>query len=1082
VTAVPGCPRCEAVNPEGYRFCGRCGAPLAAVTCPSCGTPNPEGQPFCGACGVQISAVAVAGEGPGSAAGSPTDSPLEERKLATVLFADVVGFTSLAERTDPEVVTRMVDSAFLELGRVVAEHGGTVDKYMGDSLMAVFGVPVAHDDDAERAVAAALAMRRLGGDLVFAIGVNSGEVMVSAVGRGDVTVIGDTVNVAARLEKAAAPGEVLCGRLTAELSGHRVELEERRPVVLKGKSEPVEVFAALRLRRGGKPDEGERPPLVGREEELSFLDMQWRRVRDEAQAALVVVCGEAGSGKTRLLDELADVVAGHGLVIRASYPAYGVEGGWQVAAELIDQLGPSTDPEVEMRVRSVVGDLDPSLRALDAVAMEREQLWGLGRLVKEKAAGRPLAVLVDDLHWGDERTLELLGQLAVRLRDLPLLTVVAGRTDPAEWLARFTTATTLRLRPLGRNQTEALAEALVGGCLTDDARRFFTDMAKGNPLYLRELVAMARHRDLLVQADGRYELTADRAVPATLQALLASRLDALDRAQKTVLQQLAVLGEATERELAELAERDCGAVLAALGQSGLVRLGADGRYEAADPLLGEVAYDMLPRAARGELHRRAAAAVDRSEARVLHLERAADYLGDDPSVSADATEALVAEARVLVEGFRPLDAIRLLQRAVALGMRRPDVLLDLGRLQGQCGKEDDALATLALVPDDPADPAQAVERDHSAANAKTFTDPGWAVPRLEEAARRWHALGQVEKEAWAHANAGVAYFYLSRMAESSTALLRGLELFESIGDRAGAVSTESFLCLARPSDPRVEQWLNDALQFANETGDRNRQGATLTTLTWRHFFQSMLGSEQDTQQAERLARRLSSLSEEMGALDIAIHGHSLRAVMTRLTGRFDAAREEALALARLLDPVRRHNENWLAWAAGFAVTLAVDSAEAAAPFPPEDSVDPIVTMSGVMVELALALAGRPEEAVARRLQQRQSFEGPIGDRSGIVPALALVLAGREAEAVPWLERAGDAVRGVQAPAVQRAAEAINAEVEGRAPEFDADLSQLSIAEALVLRAHALAGDQKAKAELRRMADALAAPGLLIGLT
>ena len=171
---------------------------------------------------------------------------VEERKLATVLFADVVGFTSFAERTDPEVVARIVDAAFRQLAEVVTEHGGTVDKYMGDSMMAVFGVPVAHDDDAERAVAAGLAVRALGGDLAFSIGINSGEVMATTVGHaGDVTVIGDTVNVAARLEKVAAPGEVLCGRLTAELAGRGVWFRERRAGAAQGQ-------AGARRRLGGR--------------------------------------------------------------------------------------------------------------------------------------------------------------------------------------------------------------------------------------------------------------------------------------------------------------------------------------------------------------------------------------------------------------------------------------------------------------------------------------------------------------------------------------------------------------------------------------------------------------------------------------------------------------------------------------------------------------------------------------------------------------------------------------------------------------------------------------------------------------
>lgn len=1077
MTAVPACSRCEAVNPEGYRFCGSCGAALAAVVCPGCRAANPPGQPFCGGCGTRL--AAVAGDPWGTA--SPAHSSVEERKLATVLFADVVGFTSLAERTDPELVTRMMDAAFVDLGRVVTEHGGTIDKYMGDSVMAVFGVPVSHDDDAERAVAAALAMRRLGGDLVFAIGVNSGEVMVSPLGRGDVTVIGDTVNVAARLEKAAAPGEVLCGRLTAELAGSRVEFEEHRPVLLKGKSEPVQVYAALRLRRGEEIHRADHPPLVGRQDELAMLDMQWRRVRDDHQASLVVLCGEAGSGKTRLLDELAAAVAGEALVVRASYPAYGVEGGWQIASELIDQLGTSADPDVQIRVRSVVGELDPSLRQLDAAAVEREQLWGLGRLVKEKAAARPLVALVDDLHWADERTVELLAELSVRLRDLPLLTVVAGRTEPAEWLRRFAAATTLRLRPLGRGHTEALAEALVGGPLSDDARTFFADMAKGSPLYVRELVAMARHRDMLTEHGGIYSVTGDRVVPAGLQALLAARLDALERTQKNALQHLAVLGEATGDELSSLSGRDCGTALEALVESGLVRQGPDGRFETADPLLGEVAYEMLPRAARGELHRRAAAVIERHEGRVVHLERAADYLTDDSAVSAEAAEALVAEAQVLVEGFRHLDAIRVLTRATALGMRRPEVLLELARLQGQCGKEDEAAATLALVPDDPALPSQAVERDHSAANVRIFTDPAWAVPRLEEVAARWHALGNVEKEAWAYANAGVAYFYLSRMEESGSLLLRGLQLFESIGDRTGAVATTSFLCLARPADPRVERWLEDALEFADQTGDRNRQGATLATLAWRHFFESMWGSARDTERAEDLAQRLASLAEELAAVELAVHGHSLRALMARMTGRFDEARAEAAALTRVVDPTRRHHEWWLAWAAGFAVTVTLDSPEAAAPFPPEESVDPVVAVARIVVELALALAGRPDEVLARGFEPSRLVDGPVGDRRGIARALTLMLAGRQPEAAGLLERARRVAEGFNSPAMERAVTAMQAELEGRVPDIDADPAQLGVAEALVLRAHARTGDAKAEAELRRMAEALAAPGLLIGV-
>ncbi|MBV8979630.1 MAG: AAA family ATPase, partial [Acidimicrobiia bacterium] len=324
------CGSCGGDNPAGFRFCGSCGSALGGPGCPSCGFANPAGQRFCGQCGTRLDDAAPL---PPPAASSSAG----ERKLATILFADVVGFTSLSENADPEAVARTVDAAFRRMAQVVENHGGTVDKYLGDALMAVFGVPVAHDDDAERAVAAALAMRDLGGDLAFSIGINSGEVMATAVGRdGDVTVIGDAVNVAARLEKAAAGGEVLVGPLTAELATGGIAFRERQPVILKGKRDPVPVFEVLGLRSEARAVIGDSPPLVGRDDELAFLRSQWRRVVRDRRAGVVLVTGEAGMGKTRLLDELRADVEGEAAVANARYPAYGGLGGPQVAREIAE--------------------------------------------------------------------------------------------------------------------------------------------------------------------------------------------------------------------------------------------------------------------------------------------------------------------------------------------------------------------------------------------------------------------------------------------------------------------------------------------------------------------------------------------------------------------------------------------------------------------------------------------------------------------------------------------------------------------------------------------------------------------------
>jgi class 3 adenylate cyclase/tetratricopeptide (TPR) repeat protein len=1063
------CPRCHRTSPEGYRFCGQCGSALSVSRCPSCATAVPEGQPFCGQCGSPLDRAA------------PPSTALEERKLATVLFADVVGFTSLAERTDPEIVARMVDSAFRQLGETVAEHGGTVDKYMGDSLMAVFGVPTAHDDDAERAVAAGLAMRHLGGDLVFSIGINSGEVMATAMGRDDeVTVIGDTVNVAARLEKAAAPGEVLCGRLTAELAGDRVTFRARQPVLLKGKQEPVEVWEAVSLHAGGPELPGCGPPLVGRTDELSFLEAQWRRVRRDRQFQVVLVCGEAGSGKSRLAAELARLCEADGTVVRASYPAYGSLGGARVAADVIRQLGPVSDPEVDVRLRSIAGELHESLKSIDPVAMHQEQLWALSRLLQEKAADRPLLFVIDDVHRSGEQMLRLLGELSGRLGSVAVLTVLAGRTDPGDWLSWFPAATTVRLGPLSRTDALALAEGLLADkALAPEAAAFLVDRAGGNPLYLRELVATARAQGLLVDDAGRYRLSEAAAVPATLQALLAARLDALEPAQKRALQLAAVMGGASADHLKALGMPDAEATVSSLVELGLMRLSGDGRHEPVDSLLREVAYETLPRNVRGELHRQAASIVDGPAEKARHLERAAHYLSDDQLVAAEAAEALAEAADEYLATSRLADAVRLLEQAVRLGLRRPAALFELARAQALCGNEDGARDTLALVGDDPSDPTVAVERDHATAAIMMFTNPSAALVGLRDVTARWHALGVVDKEAWAHANTGVACFNLSHMEEAASELERGLELFERIGDRNGMVAATSFLCLARPTDRRVPQWLARALDFAEETGDRSRKLNALMTLAWHHTLRSLWGSADETAVAEDAARRLAELAEELGVHDLAVHGGSLLTIAARFTGRLD----DAAKYAEALEQIGRSYEGpaqWLWWAATFAVAVGGATPGATPPFPPENSPDPVLEMAVYVIEAGLILAGRIDEALATLDRGSAPDLGVIGDLAGVLHGLALVLAGREAEAVPRIERAAQAARLLDAAPTARAAAALLAEIRGDTVGLPPIPERArSVSDALVLRAHRAAGDPEAAEALRRAARDLAMPGLLL---
>jgi class 3 adenylate cyclase/tetratricopeptide (TPR) repeat protein len=1069
---VPGCRSCGSENPVGYRFCGQCGEALAAAGCPACGAANPPGQPFCGQCGAPLGEQAARPPAPAPAA--------DERKLATVLFADVVGFTTLAERTDHEVVARLVDAAFRRLAEVVVEHGGTVDKYMGDSVMAVFGVPVAHDDDAERAVAAGLAMRNVTGDLAFSIGINSGEVTATAVaGTTATTVIGDVVNVAARLEKVAGPGEVLCGRLTAELAGHRVEFREREPVLLKGKAQPVEVRQAIAMRAPGSAPAGLDVPLVGREDELAFLVAQWRRVCRDRRPHFLLLCGDAGSGKTRLLDELAQLAAADGTVVRSSYPAYGAMGGARVAADIAGQLGPIDDPQVAARIRAIAGDLDPSLQTLDPAAMRQEQTWAFGRLILRCGAESPLMIVIDDMHRSGERTLEMLGDLSVRLGDLPLLAVLAGRTEPGGWLSRFPAATTIRLSPLDRAHAATLADAFARDKpLTPETRDFFVDRAGGNPLYVRELVTMARAQGALVDDGGRYRLSAHAAVPATLHALLAARLDALDPVDKQVLQHLSILGEAVDGEgVGKLGTPGAAGALRSLADAGLVSERPDGRYETVDPLLREVAYETLPRHVRGELHRRAAALAGGAEERARHLDRVAEYLTDDAAAAAEAAEALARAAEELIDVARHLDALALLERAAAIGPIPTSSRFALARIQLLVGREEAALATLEGIADDPDEPSVAVERDHTAANSMTFRDPVWAVPRLLDAAERWHALGDVSKEAWARANAGVAWFNQSRLEESAAELTQALALFTGAGDRWGAVNTGSFLALVTPTDRKVTRWLAEALELADSTGDRTRQTGALTTLMWHHFFRSFCGSPQEMAVAEGFALRLALLSEELGADELAIQARALLAIMTRFTGRLGEAAEHVAALHRSAGRTQR-GEPWLGWAASFAVTVAGGGVMAAAPYPPGNSLDPVSGVAKLVIEIALTMVGRGAEVVTQLEAEPRGELGPFGELAGLLNGLTLQLAGRGDDAQLWVRRAIRAAQALDAGPAAIGAAALAAEIAGDT----ADLAPMpetaaSISDLLVLRAHAAGGDTVALRRLRSACEALAMPAL-----
>ena len=1052
------CTQCRTDNPTSFRFCGACGYVLAVTPCGACGFSTPLPFRFCGSCGAGLE---LTGSG-----------KTEERKLASVMFADVVGFTSLAERTDAEVMARAVDVAFRQLGEIVVAHGGTVDKYIGDSVMAVFGVPQAHDDDAERAVAAALAIQAADMGLGFSIGVNTGEVMVMGMGGGAMTVMGDAVNVAARLEKAANRGEVLVGPMTAELTAARVHYQDRPAMRLKGKTGPVDVRLAIELRATPVPAEPFRAPLIGREEELGFLLSQWRRVGTIGRAGVELVTGDPGIGKSRLLDELAVRVGPETHVVRSAYPPYGGFGGLRVGGDLAAQFGPSSDPAVDARLRSLSGDIDPSLRGMDAAALRNEQLWALRRMAEERAARGPVLVLIDDVHMA-ATSLELLTAFVSRIVDLPVLVVFAGRSD-GRWLASFPTASTVRLPPLAVPDVEALAAVWQPGLPASEKLK---RLSGGNPLFLRELLALSASS----HKGARGPL---KQLPASLRAVLAARLDGLSAAERGALQDLAVVGDqCTVEQLVVIGGPMAAEGVTTLTIGGLVRHRPDGTLMITEPLLREVAYEALPRAVRVERHVRVGELCTSPIERARHFARASEHAPDDEALRLRAVDALVEAGINALEAARPAEGVPLLQRAVGLGHRDPQIMLRLAAALIDTDRSE-ALSVLELVPEDTGDPRIAAERTLVLANALSDLDHQAAMEAFDEAARKFHAIGDPVKEGWAHSNKGVALFMAGQMAAADDELAAGLELFRAAKHRTGEMANVSFRALVRPDHPDVEEWLHDSLAYAVELGDRSRHLSALTSLSWHHFLRSRLGGPAETAVARAWIDETIALASELGTTDALLQALCLQANLARLEGRLAEARE-LVARAQRIGPVDSRGERAL-------LRVVSASLDTGSPFEPLTDTDPFSSVAAV-IQLETALfEGRVPEVLAIDGRPDRSNLGRHEVLVGYVPfAAGMAVVGEIESAETLAMEALVAARRSGTAAGAAAARAILAECAARKGDVESALSLLpgsdddlpgGLAGALIHRAQVALGDPEAMMALRADADRLMAPGLLVGIS
>jgi class 3 adenylate cyclase/tetratricopeptide (TPR) repeat protein len=773
---VPVCPRCGAESPEGFLHCGFCGAALA------------------------------------------TSAP-ERRKLATLLFCDMSGSTAMGERVDAETVRDLMFRYFHEMRGALERHGGTVEKFIGDAVVAVFGVPQAHEDDALRACRAALEMqarlaalneeleRRFGTRIALRIGLNTGEVVAGDATSRETFVTGDAVNVAARLEQVAAPGEVLLGEPTYRLVREAVRVEPVEPLTLKGKSASLPAYRLVEVSGLGPLPRRAGTQLVGREQELALLEREFEAVTAERSSRLVTIVGEAGVGKSRLATEFVARVGPRARVLRGRCLSYGEGITYWAIGEIVREAAGIRDEhsteEARARIEALLEDVPNGhvvaarmaqlLGIAEGVATAPETAWAIRQFVAAQAGDRPLLLIVDDIHWGEPTLLDLLADLPEGNDDAPILLLCLARPDLLE--SRPDWEATVRLQPLAETEVESLLGSLLGGAPAGVGAKLLKASA-GNPLFVEELVAMLVEEGVLRPEDGSWALERELdsvALPASLNALLGARLDRLEDSVRGVLERGAIEGELFHRgAVAELslpeARLSVPAQLEILAGKDYVlpaeaSFGGEAAFRFRHILIREAAYGATAKKLRAELHERFAGWLERvagdrvgeyEEILGYHLEQSFRYrselgpVDDDARVLAGRAVRRLGAAGRRASARGDLDAaISFLMRAVALlpgeSRERIELLPELVEALYEAGRLSEAETYSAAG----IEAVEAFGDEHLIAVArvqrawfKAYADPGdgseWAlaeaeraIPVLERAgddgalARAWEAVFEV---------------------------------------------------------------------------------------------------------------------------------------------------------------------------------------------------------------------------------------------------------------------------------------------------------------------------------------------------
>ncbi|MGH2676936.1 MAG: ATP-binding protein [Actinomycetota bacterium] len=926
---------------------------------------------------------------------------MQSRKTVTIVFTDVVGSTTLGEGLDPEVLRRVMTTYFERMRGVLERHGGTVEKYIGDAVVAVFGIPEVHEDDALRAVRAAREMRtaleglnreledRHGVRIEARTGVNTGEVLAEE-GQPDAPLTADAANLAARLEQAASPGEILLGEATYGLVQDAVTVERAGPLELKGKAEPQPAWRLLEVTPEG-PGIVRRldSPIVGRDDELALLRRAFDRAAAEPACRLVTVIGTPGVGKTRLSTEFISWLEGRATVLRGRCLPYG-DGitYWPVAEVLRDAAAITQEDgpeEASAKITTLLGSheeaatiaerLGSVLGLTEIMAPAQETFWAVRRLLEALADRGPVAVVFDDIHWGEATFLDLVEYLAGWSIGAPILVLCLARPELLDtrptWASAIQEAATVRLDPLTEEESERLIENLLGPApLEEEVRARIRHAAEGNPLFVEEILRMLVDDGLLRRDDGRWTAAgglSQIAIPPTINALLSARLERLSQEERAVIQRASVVGKvfwwgAVAELSPETEQAGVGGHLQALVRRELVRpdrsrFTGEDAFRFSHILIRDAAYAGTTKEARADLHERFAGWLERQAADRLiefeevvgyHLEQAHRY-SSELGLDGEALARLAAQAaeHLASAGERALarvdihSAITLLSRATSLMDRgnpnRVELLVDLTEALTEGGLVDRARQVIREAAD------EAKAGDDRLATLVLMGE--WYIKATEGPAD----VERAEQEG-----------------------LRAVEVFGKHRDERGLARAWDLVGRAGwwiGRARKAEGALEKARLHARIAGDPRIEADSLLTLS------AVLA--QGPRPAEEAARKAEGILEEYpGNRTVQAYMFHALAHLRAWQGRF----EEARRFARRYREILRENGQEANWA---------DSSECAAD-----------------VEL---LAGDVDEAVRLVTEgQRRYDEMGISDPT-ILPFLsyALYVAGR------WEEAEEPAVRAIE---------------------------------------------------------------------